>query len=51
MDFTILAEFRHTLYTTSFTRARDALFRLSSISAPEPRHQGICISSPHQHQA
>jgi hypothetical protein len=29
MDSTILAEFRHTLYTTCFTRARDALFDLA----------------------
>jgi DDE superfamily endonuclease len=29
MDSTILAEFRHTLYTSCFTRARDALFDLA----------------------
>lgn len=29
MDSTILAEFRHILYTTCFTRARDALFDLA----------------------
>lgn len=29
MDCTILAEFRHSLYTTCFTKARDSLFDLA----------------------